>query len=73
VFNSGELNVRLLAENVGLVEVRLRVLRFYHVRLVTPHPGVALLQVADGGDALQMWRIAANILSKQPTRSGPPA
>jgi hypothetical protein len=33
-------------------------------------------RVADGGDALQFWRVAANILNKQsrqPTRGGPPA
>jgi hypothetical protein len=31
-------------------------------------------QVADGGDALQVWRVAANILNKQSrTRSGSPA
>jgi hypothetical protein len=27
--------------------------------------GVARPQVADGGDGLQIWRIAANILNKQ--------
>jgi hypothetical protein len=33
-------------------------------------------QVADGGDALKVWRVAANILNKsrgEPTKSGPPA
>jgi hypothetical protein len=33
-------------------------------------------QVADGGDGLQIWEVAANILNKQsrqPTRGGPPA
>jgi hypothetical protein len=31
-------------------------------------------QVLDGGDGLQIWRVAANILNKQPlTRDGPPA
>jgi hypothetical protein len=31
-------------------------------------------QVADGGNGLQIWRVAANILSSrgQPTRGGPP-
>jgi hypothetical protein len=29
-------------------------------------------QVADGGDVLQFWRAAANILNKQ-SRGGPPA
>jgi hypothetical protein len=33
-------------------------------------------QVADGGDGLQIWTVAANILNEksgQPTRGGPPA
>jgi hypothetical protein len=29
------------------------------------HHGMARPQVADGGDALQVWRVAANILNKQ--------
>jgi hypothetical protein len=29
------------------------------------HHGMARVQVADGGDALQFWREAANILNKQ--------
>jgi hypothetical protein len=29
------------------------------------HNGMARPQVADGGDGLQMWRVAANILNKQ--------
>jgi hypothetical protein len=36
---------------------------------------VRLPQVADGGDGLQIWRVAADILNKyfgQPTRGGPP-
>jgi hypothetical protein len=36
------------------------------VRGIVPcHHGMARPQVADGGDALQVWRIAANILNKQ--------
>jgi hypothetical protein len=27
--------------------------------------GMARPQVADGGDGLQMWKVAANILNKQ--------
>jgi hypothetical protein len=38
---------------------------FYHVRWVPCHHGMAHPQVADGGDALQVWREAANILNKQ--------
>jgi hypothetical protein len=29
------------------------------------HHGMARPQVADGGDGLQIWRVAANILNKQ--------
>jgi hypothetical protein len=29
------------------------------------HQGIARPQVADGGDGLQIWRVAANILNKQ--------
>jgi hypothetical protein len=36
-----------------------------HVRWVFCHHGMARSQVADGGDALQLWREAANILNKQ--------
>jgi hypothetical protein len=37
----------------------------YHVRWVPCHHGMARPQVADGGDSLQFWRVAANILNKQ--------
>jgi hypothetical protein len=43
---------------------------------VNCHHGMARPQVADGGDDLQFWRAAANILNKdrgQPARGGPPA
>jgi hypothetical protein len=36
-----------------------------HVRWVPCHHGMARPQVADGGDALQFWREAVNILNKQ--------
>jgi hypothetical protein len=36
-----------------------------HVRGVPCHHGMAHPQVADGGDALQLWRGAVNILNKQ--------
>jgi hypothetical protein len=35
------------------------------VRLVPCHRGMARPQVADGGDGLLIWSIAANILNKQ--------
>jgi hypothetical protein len=37
----------------------------YHVRWVPCHHGMVHPQVADGGDSLQSWRVAANILNKQ--------
>jgi hypothetical protein len=37
----------------------------FHVRWVPCHHGMARPQVADGGDGLQIWRVAANILNKQ--------
>jgi hypothetical protein len=48
-----------------------------HVRWVPFHHGMERPQVVDGGDALQVWRVAANILNKQSrgqtTGGGPPA
>jgi hypothetical protein len=35
------------------------------VRWVPCHHGTARPQVADGGDGLQIWRVAANILNEQ--------
>jgi hypothetical protein len=37
----------------------------YTWRSVQDTNGMARSQVADGGDALQIWRVAANILNKQ--------
>jgi hypothetical protein len=36
-----------------------------HVRWVPCHHGMAHSQVVGGGDDLQIWRVAANILNKQ--------
>jgi hypothetical protein len=36
-----------------------------HVSWVPCHHGMARPQVADGGDGLHIWRVAANILNKQ--------
>jgi hypothetical protein len=44
-----------------------------HVRWVPCHDGMARPRVTDGGDGLQIWRVAANILHTQPTRGGPSA
>jgi hypothetical protein len=35
-----------------------------HVRWVPCYHGIARSQVADGEDAFQFWRVAANILNK---------
>jgi hypothetical protein len=35
------------------------------VRWVPCHHGMARPQVADGGDSLQFWRVAVNILNKR--------
>jgi hypothetical protein len=37
----------------------------FHVKLVPCHYVMARSRVADRGDGLQIWRIAANILNKQ--------
>jgi hypothetical protein len=47
-----------------------------HVRWVPCHHCMARPQFAGVGDALQVWRVAANVLNKQlrqPTRGGHPA
>jgi hypothetical protein len=36
-----------------------------HVKWFPCHHGMARPQVADGGDGLQIWRVAANILNKK--------
>jgi hypothetical protein len=36
-----------------------------HVMWAPCHHDMARPQVADGGDGLQIWRVAANILNKQ--------
>jgi hypothetical protein len=41
----------------------------YHVKWVPCHHGMGRPQVADGGDALQVWRVPANILNKQSRRA----
>jgi hypothetical protein len=41
-----------------------------HVRWVPCHHSMARPQVADGGDSLQIWRVAANILNKQSWTAG---
>jgi hypothetical protein len=36
-----------------------------HVKWVPCHHGMVRPQVADGGDGLQIWSVAANVLNKQ--------
>jgi hypothetical protein len=36
------------------------------------HHVMARPQVVDGGEGLQVWRVTADIMNKQPTMSGPP-
>jgi hypothetical protein len=40
-------------------------LEMHHVRWVPWQHGMARPQVPDGGDILQVWSVAANILNKQ--------
>jgi hypothetical protein len=46
-----------------------------HVKWVTCYHSMAHPQVTGGGDGLQLRKVGANILNKQPqmTRGGPPA
>jgi hypothetical protein len=37
----------------------------FHVRWVPCHHSMARPQVADGGNTLQVWRVAANIFNNQ--------
>jgi hypothetical protein len=37
----------------------------FHFRWVPCHHGMSHPAVANGGDGLQVWRVAANILNKQ--------
>jgi hypothetical protein len=41
----------------------------FHVKWVPCHHGMARPQVAEGGDGLQIWRVAADILNKQSRRA----
>jgi hypothetical protein len=38
---------------------------YIHVEWVPCHHGMERPQVADGGDGLQIWRVAANVLNKK--------
>jgi hypothetical protein len=48
----------------------------FHVKWVPCHHSTVRPQVVDGGEGLQIWMVAANILNNsrgQPTRGGPQA
>jgi hypothetical protein len=60
IFSTGSLEIRWSFR--GLFK---DIISKVHVRWVPCHHGVARPQVANGGDALQVWRLAANILNKQ--------
>jgi hypothetical protein len=50
--------------------------RLFSMLIGSLSPRMARPQVADEGDGLQIWMVAANILNKQtrqPIRGGPPA
>jgi hypothetical protein len=40
-------------------------IKAYHIKWVHCHHGMVRPRVADRGDGLQIWRVAANILNKQ--------
>jgi hypothetical protein len=42
-----------------------KIIRTILLRKKKGHHGMARPQVADGGDGLQIWRVAANTLNKQ--------
>jgi hypothetical protein len=50
---------------IGIVNIFLSLACEDQIRWVLCHHGTARPQVADGGDGLQIWRVAANILNKQ--------
>jgi hypothetical protein len=63
------LNRRILNYKVGYyIQTGLNIIRRWrssHVNLVPCHQDMARIQVADGGDGLQIWRVAATTLDKQ--------
>jgi hypothetical protein len=46
-----------------------RIYYSFHVRWVPCHHGMARPLIAVGGDGLQIWKVAANILNKQSRRA----
>jgi hypothetical protein len=64
VWNDREIYVGLFSITIpkGIYTVQCMYMYIFHVRWVTCDHGLA---VADGGDALQVWRVTADILNKQ--------
>jgi hypothetical protein len=54
-----------MQESDGLFYVLKCIQLSFNVEWVPCQHGMARPQVADGGDGLQIWRVAANILNKQ--------
>jgi hypothetical protein len=66
----GEINLKIprrtpTLKNYAPANVEFSSIGFSHVKWVPCHHGMARLQAADGGDALHVWSVAANILNKQ--------
>jgi hypothetical protein len=57
---SSNLNPMMLT----VVLIKSRVISVVHFRWVPCHHGMARPQVADGGDSLQFWRVAANMVNE---------
>jgi hypothetical protein len=50
---------------VAVVAAAAAVAAVVHVKWITCHHGTSSQQVVYGGDGLQLWKVAANILCKQ--------
>jgi hypothetical protein len=59
------INLWLYSLLLGLSRYFSFLIFYIHVRWVPCPHGMARPQVADGGDGLQIWRVASNILNKQ--------
>jgi hypothetical protein len=54
-----------ITREIRVNEIKKKFVPKDHVRRVPCHHGMARHQVAGGGNGLQIWRVAANILNKQ--------
>jgi hypothetical protein len=62
---AAEIHYRVLVLPDTTSEFRIVSMFVIHVRRVPCHHCMAHTQIEDGGDALQIWSVAANILNKQ--------